>query len=112
VFGSGEGGFSGWSKAKEQLDERIAATFGDRLAPWRIHDLRRSFATHAAEMGIQPHIIEAALNHISGAKSGVAGVYNRAAYEPEKRTAMSRWADQLMAWVEDRDSNVTPLKRA
>jgi integrase len=112
VFGSGEGGFSGWSKAKDQLDERIAEMTGEPVVPFRIHDLRRSFATHAAEIGIQPHIIEAILNHVSGSKAGVAGIYNRALYEPEKRAAMARWADQLLAWIEGRESNVTPLLRA
>lgn len=112
IFGTGEGGFSGWSKAKEQLDKRITEINGAPLAPWRIHDLRRSFATHAAESGVEPHIIEAVLNHISGSKAGVAGVYNRANYEPAKRTALIRWADQLMAWVDDRESNITPLLRA
>jgi integrase len=112
VFGSGEGGFSGWSKAKDQLDERIAEMTGEPVVPFRIHDLRRSFATHAAEIGIQPHIIEAILNHVSGSKAGVAGIYNRALYEADKRIAMDRWADQLLAWVEERESNVTPLLRA
>jgi hypothetical protein len=74
--------------------------------------LRRSFATHAAEIGIQPHIIEAALNHISGFRAGVAGIYNRATYEPEKRTALDRWAEHLMAVVEGRKSNVTALKQS
>jgi integrase len=110
VFGSGEGPFSGWSKAKEQLDTRIAEMIGQPLAPWRIHDLRRSFATHAAEIGVQPHIVETILNHVSGHKAGVQGVYNRALYGPEKRAAMDRWADQLLAWVEERESNVTPLR--
>jgi integrase len=112
VFGAGEGGFSGWSKAKEQLDERIAEMTGEPIAPWRVHDLRRSFATHAADIGVQPHIIEATLNHISGSKAGVAGIYNRNTYEAEKRAALVRWADQLTAWVEGRESNVTPLLRA
>jgi integrase len=112
IFGSGEGGFSGWSKAKEQLDSRIAKMHGAPIPPWRIHDLRRSFATHAAEMGIQPHIIEAVLNHVSGSKAGVAGIYNRATHEPEKRAALVRWADLLTAWIEKRESNVAALKRA
>jgi integrase len=54
------------------------------IPAWRIHDLRRTAATGMAGIGIPPHIIEAVLNHISGAKASVAGVYNRAAYEPEK----------------------------
>jgi hypothetical protein len=63
-----------------------------------------------AEIGIQPHIIEAVLNHISGHKGGVAGVYNRAAYLPEKTAALARWADHLMAVVEGNDSKVVALR--
>ena len=47
--------------------------------PWRIHDLRRTAVTGMAELGVLPHVIEAVVNHISGHKGGVAGVYNRAA---------------------------------
>jgi integrase len=105
VFGrSGLNGFSGWSRCKERLDDAL------RIPDWTIHDLRRVFATGAAEIGIQPHIIEAVLNHVSGHKSGVAGVYNRAAYEAEKATALSRWAEHVAAIIEDRDSNVMSLR--
>ena len=48
-----------------------------------------------AELGVQPHMIEAVLNHVSGHKGGVAGIYNRAKYEPEMRSALQRWADYL-----------------
>jgi hypothetical protein len=48
-----------------------------------------------AELGVLPHIIEAILNHISGHKSGVAGVYNRARYEGEMRKALCAWADYV-----------------
>ena len=44
-----------------------------------------------AELGIQPHIIEAVLNHVSGHKGGVAGIYNRANYTKEKADALTRW---------------------
>jgi hypothetical protein len=44
-----------------------------------------------AELGIQPHIIEAVLNHVSGHKGGIAGIYNRAQYGPEKAQALARW---------------------
>jgi integrase len=110
IFGNSAGPFSGWSKSKGMLDARIAER-GEPLAHWVIHDLRRSFATHLGEeLKIPPHIIECCLNHISGFRSGVAGTYNRASYQAEMRTAMVRWADQLLAWVEDRESNVTPLR--
>src|SRR5262249_8688604 len=79
---------------------------------WVVHDLRRTCATRMADLGVQPHVIEAVLNHVSGHRSGVAGVYNRALYATEKAQALARWADHVLAVVEGRESNVTPLKRA
>jgi hypothetical protein len=52
-----------------------------------------------AELGVLPHIIEAILNHISGHKGGVAGVYNRARYEGEMRKALCAWADYVEGLV-------------
>ncbi len=112
IFGRGEKPFSGWSNCKERLDARIAEASGEPLTHWVLHDARRSFATHAGTIGIQPHIVEAVLNHVSGHKAGVAGVYNRATYEPEKRTALERWAEHLTAIVEGRTSNIVPLRQA
>jgi hypothetical protein len=65
-----------------------------------------------AELGVLPHIIEAVLNHVSGHKSGVAGIYNRAAYDKEKRQALHLWAEHVLATVEGRAAKVLPLKRA
>lgn len=62
---------------------------------WTPHDLRRTVATGMAGIGIQPHIVEACLNHISGFRAGVAGTYNRAQYEPEKRHALDKWSKYL-----------------
>jgi integrase len=112
VFGDGAGGFAGWSHCKERLDKRIIeANGGNPLPDWTIHDLRRSAATHMAEIGVLPHVVEAVLNHVSGHKAGVAGTYNRASYQKDMRDALVRWADWLMAVVEGRASNVTPLRR-
>jgi hypothetical protein len=55
-----------------------------------------------AEIGIQPHIVEAVLNHISGRKAGVAGVYNKAKYLPEKTDVLNRWATHLLSVVENK----------
>lgn len=65
----------------------------------------------ARGLGIQPHVIEAVLNHVSGHKAGVAGIYNRSSYEREKRQALDLWADHLTTIVENRTSNITPLRR-
>jgi integrase len=108
VFGStGEGGYTRWSVSKQMLDKEA------RLAPWTLHDLRRTMITKMGEdLGVQPHVVEAIANHVSGHKAGVAGVYNKAVYANEKRVALDRWADHLMAIVEGRESNVTTLRRA
>lgn len=94
VFGQGKGGFSGWSNSKERLDKRVA-TAGATLAPWTIHDLRRTATTLMADhLGVQPHILSAITNHTP---EGMKKVYNLAPYRAEKRDALNRWAD----FVED-----------
>jgi integrase len=82
-----------WASEKVKLDARL------KLAHWTLHDLRRSMATHCAELGVMPHVIEAILNHISGHKSGVQGVYNRARYLEPMREALQRWADHIEALI-------------
>jgi integrase len=89
---------SGFSKAKRTLDGALASE-GHKLAPWRLHDLRRTAASGMAMLGVQPHVIERVLNHISGSQAGVAGVYNRFGYLPEKRQALDVWADHVAALI-------------
>jgi hypothetical protein len=52
-----------------------------------------------AELGVLPHVIEAVLNHVSGHKSGVAGIYNRAGYERDTRTALALWSDSVLSFA-------------
>lgn len=91
VFGYGVTGFSGWGRSKERLDAQLP-----KMTAWTLHDIRRSVATGMAGLGIQPHIIEAVLNHASGHKAGVAGVYNRQTYSKEKREALEVWSKHIM----------------
>jgi integrase len=99
-------GFSGWSSAKAEFDAAV------KIADWRVHDLRRTAATQMAELGVEPHIIEACLNHISGHKAGVAGIYNKATYAAPKREALNRWAHHLKTIVaQATGANVTELKK-
>jgi branched-subunit amino acid ABC-type transport system permease component len=91
---------------------RTFATYaGGGLPAHELEKLKGRDKEMAKGLGVQPHVIEAVLNHVSGHKAGVAGTYNRSTYEPEKRIALDRWADHLMAIVEGRASNVTPLRR-
>lgn len=113
VFGKRDGPFSGFSRCKEALDKNIAELNGRKaLAPWVHHDLRRSAVTGMADIGIQPHVIEAVLNHTSGHKGGVAGIYNRAQYGAEKAQALARWDEHLASVVHERRSTVSAMKWA
>ena len=117
VFGSREGPFQGWSNAKSALDRRVFTKLretgaDDAVKQWRLHDIRRTVATRMADLGVQPHVIEAVLNHISGHKSGVAGVYNRATYAAEKRHALDMWGAHVADLAEGRESNVVAFRGA
>ena len=96
---------SGFSKIKKKIDKLIAEHMADNGAllqpidPWRFHDLRRVASTGMNDIGIMPHIVEACLNHVSGAKASVAGVYNKAKYNREKREALEKWADHVRGIV-------------
>ena len=98
-----------WSRRKLRLDAAITERLGKPLAPWTLHDLRRTAATGMADIGIQPHVVEAVLNHISGSKRGVAGVYNRSTYAPEKKSALNKWADRVQDIIAGKPSNVRPI---
>src|SRR5262249_19714492 len=111
IFGTGENGFSGWSQATAALEGRIAEKHGAPLPHWTPHDLRRTAATGMADIGVQPHVIEALLHHVSGPKARVAGIYNRASYEREKAQALDMWGDHLLAIVRGRKSKVVALRK-
>jgi integrase len=91
------GDFASWSYAKRGLDARGGVT------SWTLHDLRRTTATGMAELGIGPHIVEAVINHVSGHKGGVAGIYNRSSYAAEKAAALARWDAHVSSTVGTRD---------
>jgi integrase len=129
VFGDGprrngnkHWGFSGWSKAKAALDKRIVETRkkvagGDaseiKLLSWRLHDLRRTAATVMADrLGVLPHIVETILNHVSGHRAGVAGIYNRAKYEADMRKALQQWDEHVVRLVSKRCTHIGNKNRS
>jgi integrase len=94
--------------AKAALDRRL----GKAVGPWRLHDIRRSVATRMADLGAMPHVIEAVLNHHSGHRSGVSGIYNRSSYEREVKAALAMWADHIRFLVEGGDRKVLAFNGA
>ncbi|WP_246685332.1 site-specific integrase [Methylobacterium sp. WL103] len=109
---TGETAFSGVSKATDRL-QSIAASLlpeGEESAAWRLHDLRRTFASGCARLGVSVHVVEKALNHTSGTHSGIVGVYQRHEYREERRRAMELWASHL-AGLLSRAAKVIPFER-
>ncbi len=91
-------GVSGISKMVARIRERmekLAAQDGRQIDHWQIHDLRRTVATGMAALMVHPHEIDAVLNHVSGARAGVAGIYNRHAYYAEKKRALELWVEKI-----------------
>jgi integrase len=87
--------YAGWSKDKKAFEKRCG------ISSWTLHDLRRSFATKLAQLGVLPHVVERLLNHRLGAiktetiLTDVAEVYNLASYLPEMRQAVTVWEGKL-----------------
>jgi hypothetical protein len=62
------------------------------------------------ELGVLPHVVEAVVNHISGAKASVAGIYNRSELMPERRAALERWSTHVLGLVSGQPDNVVAMR--
>ena len=88
---------------------RVDALCTEPVAPWRIHDLRRTTATHLRSIGIDRLVVSKILNH---AEAGITRIYDRYSADPEKAAAMERWANRLREIVENKVvENVVALQR-
>jgi integrase len=122
---TGSAPVSGHSKAKAKLDARMLAIARQEaldasqdvddvlLAPWRLHDARRTLATGLQRLGVRFEVTEAVLNHVSGSRSGIAGVYQRHGWGPEKRAALDAWGAHIEALLDPAlaAGNVIQLRR-
>jgi integrase len=104
---------SGWSKIKLRLDAlmlKAAKQDGAGITPWRLHDLRRTAVTGMGELGIRPDVVELVVNHLSGHRGGIAGIYNRSELMPERRAALERWSQHVVGIVSGEPGNIVRLK--
>lgn len=120
---TGTTSISGFSRAKAKLDATMleiareeAQARGDdpdkiSLAPWHLHDLRRTAASNMARLGISVSVVEKVLNHVSGTFSGIVSVYQRHDFLAEKRHALTVWADHVASLTSPNKSNVVRLKK-
>jgi hypothetical protein len=63
-----------------------------------------------AELGIRPDVIELTVNHVSGHRGGIAGVYNKSELLPERKAALERWSMHVEALVTGRMDNIVALQ--
>jgi integrase len=98
---------SGFSQLKKRLDKlmtRLAREDAGRagrdpgkikIPPWTLHDLRRTAVTGMARAGADLHVIERAVNHVSGSFGGIVGTYQKHRYAAEVRAALAAWANLI-----------------
>lgn len=95
--GKADRGASGFSKMQARFRASLDLALQREAGPhWQLHDIRRTVATGLQRLGVSWEVNEAVLNHLSGARSGVAGIYQRHRWEDEKRVALDRWARCLV----------------
>ena len=109
--------FSGFGKLKDDLDEKLAEAAAKAkvtVAAWTMHDMRRTLATGLQRLGVRLEVTEAVLNHVSGSRSGIVGVYQRHGWEAEKVAALKGWTAHVLqvATGGSESSNVVPMRVA
>jgi integrase len=109
----GNKGPSGFSKFMTRFRERIEKELGHAVEDWRLHDIRRTLATGLQRLGTRIEVTEAVLNHVSGSRSGIVGVYQRHEFADEKRHALEAWGAEVERIVSGRKGdNVVAMKGA
>ena len=95
------------------VQEQGQAGQGRKGDGWRLHDLRRTVATGLQRLGVRLEVTEAVLNHVSGTRGGIVGIYQRHDWAAEKRTALDGWAAHFMAALVGADAGpkVVPMRR-
>ena len=112
-----------FSKMKKRLDGMTLALMrkdaeeagGDpidiTMQDWRLHDLRRTATVGMQKLGIQREVIEEVLNHKTGSRDGIVGVYQVYRFQAEKAAALAAWDQRVTAIVDGKPmpSNVIEI---
>jgi integrase len=94
------------------IKRRLDAQMPDETEPWVLHDLRRTFASGCARLGVSIHVVEKCLGHSSGTFRGIVSVYQRHDFAAEQRATVETWARHVEAIVSgETAANVVPLSK-
>src|SRR5262249_18158167 len=102
----GATGVVAYAQGKRAID----ALLPPDMKKWRLHDLRRSFASGLARLGVNLPVIEKCLNHQSGSFAGIVGVYQHYDLAAERMRAFDRWGEHIDLVVSGTPAVVIPLR--
>jgi integrase len=116
ITSNGERPFSGFSNGKARLDAlaqdlRSATGTAEQMAPWTLHDFRRTTATGLQRQGVRLEVIETVLGHVSGSRAGIVGTYQRHRFRDEARVALDAWGRHVEGLVTGKQVNVITLRK-
>ena len=103
--GAGVTAVNGWSNLKRAFDRLL-----DDVGAWTLHDLRRTFATNLAALGVRLEVTEKLLNHVSGSFGGIVGIYQRHNFQDEMRSAIEAWEVKLSQLIDAAWSEIVDVK--
>jgi integrase len=83
------GTWNGWANGKRRIDRLV------EIPHWQIHDIRRSFSTVMASIGVEIHVVERLLNHSTGTLTAIAQVYNKYSYLSEMKAALAKYENHI-----------------
>lgn len=108
-----DAGPSGFSKAQARFREGVDSALERVEGPrWTLHDIRRTVATGLQRLGVRFEVTEAVLNHVSGSRGGIAGVYQRHDWKEEKRAALDSWGRHIDTLLgAEIAENVVPMEQ-
>jgi len=95
-----------FERVRPEIDRRMG-----NVAPWVMHDLRRTCASGMAKIGVPVTTIEKLLAHRGGSFKGVAGIYQRHSFLPEMAAAVQKWSDHVEQLVTGKVAKVVKLRR-
>jgi hypothetical protein len=100
---------------RARLDVAICKTAKDSgraAVPWTLHDIRRTVATGMQRLRVRLEVTEAVLNHVSGSRAGIVGVYQRHGWDREKAAALDAWAAHVLRCAEAKEAEGEAAKVA
>jgi site-specific recombinase XerD len=90
----GQHPFTGFSQSKKNIDKLL------KIAPWTLHDLRRTYRTNLGRLRVAPHIAERLVNHVA-VQNEVEQIYDVWGYLPEMTEAVEKYENWFRSLLKE-----------